>query len=108
MLYITVPPLFKVSKGKTFIGYAYSDEERDQLVAANPGTLEIQRYKGLGEMSATQLWETTMDPERRTLIQITMDEAELIDELITICMGEAVAPRKQFILDHAREVEVNV
>lgn len=108
MLYFAVPPLFKISKGNKLIGYAYSTEERDEIVAAQNGPVEVQRYKGLGEMNADQLWDTTMNPETRTLVQITMEEAELADEIISICMSDNVVPRREFIMEHAMEVEVDV
>lgn len=70
--------------------------------------VDLQRYKGLGEMDAQQLWETTMDPEVRTLKQITMDDAEMAEQVITICMGEDVKPRKDFIVENALEAVVDV
>ena len=105
-VYLAQPPLFKLSRGKK-VRYAYSDAQRDQYIAelgADGGKVDIQRYKGLGEMDAEQLWETTMDPERRTMIQVTMADAERADEIFTILMGDKVAPRREFIEQNAKFV----
>ena len=105
-IYLAQPPLFKLSRGKK-VRYAYSDAQRDQYIAelgADGGKVDIQRYKGLGEMDAEQLWETTMDPERRTMIQVTMADAERADEIFTILMGDKVAPRREFIEQNAKFV----
>ena len=107
-IYIAQPPLFKLSRGKQ-VRYAYSDEQRDayikELAGENGAKVDIQRYKGLGEMDPEQLWETTMDPERRTIIKITMEDAIKADETFTILMGDKVAPRREFIEQNAQYVQ---
>lgn len=103
-LYVAVPPLYKITKGKN-IKYAYSDTERDEIVDEFGGKVDdIQRYKGLGEMNADQLWETTMNPDTRRLIQISIEDAEKAEEAISLCMSEDCAPRKEWIM---RDGEVN-
>ncbi len=93
-----------MQKGRKIV-YAYNDEEKKKLLQELGNEVSIQRYKGLGEMNATQLWETTMDPKVRTLKQIRIEDAVSADETFSMLMGDDVAPRKQFILDHAKEVE---
>lgn len=103
-VYIAQPPLFKIKKGKE-IQYAYSDEELNQtLTRIGRDRVELQRYKGLGEMNAEQLWETTMDPETRTILQVKMEDAIKADNLFTVLMGDKVEPRREFIQKHAKEV----
>lgn len=103
-LYIAQPPLYKLSKGKKF-WYVQSDEEKDEIVERESIDVKnIQRYKGLGEMNPEQLWETTMDPNRRSLLQVTIDDAEEADRIFEVLMGNQVPPRKKFIQTHARNV----
>ncbi len=110
-LYIATPPLYQVKKGSKS-EYCWSDEERNELIKVlggdNPDSVKVQRYKGLGEMNADQLWETTMDPEKRTLKQVTLDSAAEADRVFSMLMGDEVPPRREFIEANAKYANIDV
>ena len=105
-VYVAQPPLFKLQKGST-VKYAYNEDEMKQLSAEMPGA-KVNRYKGLGEMNPDQLWETTMNPDNRVIVQIKIEDAERADEVFSILMGEQVEPRKEFIERNAKYARLDV
>ena len=101
-IYIAQPPLYKIQSGKT-VEYAYSDDQKEKVLKTIGKTsVSIQRYNGLGEMNPEQLWETTMNPENRTLLQVAVEEAADANKTLEILMGDEVEPRKKFIQTHAK------
>ena len=106
-VYLAQPPLYRITKGKRH-DYAFSDQQRDQIMAELAGGYQIQRYKGLGEMDSEQLWETTMNPETRTMRRVEVEDAIEADEVFTVLMGDKVEPRRDFIMKRAKEANWDV
>ena len=106
-VYIAMPPLFKVIPKKGEGQYLYDEKELEKYRKTHTGDFTLQRYKGLGEMDASQLWETTLDPENRVLKRVEIEDARLASEVTEMLMGSDVPPRRQFIYDHADEAEID-
>ncbi len=106
-VYFAHPPLYKISRGKK-VRYAYSDEERDAMIAELGENSDVSRYKGLGEMSAQLLWETTMDPETRTILRVSIEDAVACDKIFSVLMGDKVEPRREFIEANAKYADADM
>ncbi len=106
-VYIAQPPLYKIEQGKNKVTYVYSDRELEahMQTVEDRSKVGVQRYKGLGEMNATQLWDTTMDPEVRNMLQVTLADAIKADEIFEVLMGDRVEPRRDFIQENAHYVK---
>ena len=102
-VYSALPPLYRITKGKTE-KYAYNDEEKEEIVSQMDGNFRVERFKGLGEMDKEELWETTMDPEKRTILRVTIEDARKCDEIFSTLMGDKVGPRRDFIEKNAKYV----
>ena len=107
-VYLAQPPLFKIEKNKK-VWYAYDDDQMNQILnEIGRGDNKIQRYKGLGEMDAEQLWETTLNPETRMMKRVEIEDARLASSVTEILMGSDVPPRKKFIYEHAQDAELDI
>lgn len=106
-VYIAMPPLFKVIPNRGEEQYLYDEKELERYRKTHTGDFTLQRYKGLGEMDAQQLWETTLDPERRVLKRVEIEDARMATEITGMLMGTEVGPRRQFIYEHADEAEID-
>jgi len=106
-VYIAMPPLYKVIPSRGNEQYLYDDKELLRYRKSHTGDFRLQRYKGLGEMDASQLWETTLDPEKRVLKQVEIEDARLATEVTEMLMGSDVSPRRKFIYEHADEAEID-
>jgi len=106
-IFIAIPPLYRIRKGSNDY-YVYSDEELKKMLKKLGHNCVVQRFKGLGEMNPQQLWQTTMNPKTRVLKQVTIQDAIEADQLFSILMGEAVEPRKKFIIEHAKEAMLDI
>jgi len=105
-IYIAVSPLYRVRKRGDH--YVYSDKELKEIVGKLGGNVDVQRFKGLGEMNAEQLWDTTMDPKHRLLKRVTIDDAAITDETFSKLMGDDVEPRRQFIAERSHEAQLDI
>ena len=107
-VYIAMPPLYKAMPAKGDEEYLYDDKALERYRRSHKGSFTLQRYKGLGEMDAQQLWETTLNPETRMLRQIEIEDARMASEVTEVLMGTEVPPRKAFIYEHARDAQLDV
>jgi DNA gyrase subunit B len=107
-IFIAMPPLFKISKGKQVV-YCYDKFEYEKIISEiGKEGVNVQRYKGLGEMNSDQLWETTLNPDSRYIKKVTIEDAAAADQMFSVLMGEEVEPRREFIMKHAKEAELDV
>jgi DNA gyrase subunit B len=107
-VYIAMPPLYKAMPAKGKEEYLYDDKALEKYRKTHKGAFTLQRYKGLGEMDATQLWDTTLNPETRILKQIEIEDARMASDVTELLMGNDVAPRKDFIYEHATDAELDI
>ena len=107
-MYLAMPPLYKAMPAKGKEEYLYDDKALEKYRKTHKGSFTLQRYKGLGEMDADQLWETTLDPERRILKQVEIEDARMASEMTELLMGNEVPPRKAFIYEHAEEALLDI